>query len=86
MIKHLQKEKYIMDQMIDAEVEDISSGDGVKVLVENTDGAMSIEIDATPMEVLTVVGVLSEYLVEMTDGEVEDVLVSINNYLMEKGL
>jgi len=72
--------------MIEAEMEDISSGDGVKVLVENTEGAMSIEIDATPMEILTVLGVLSEYLVEMTDGEVEDVLVSINNYLIEKGL
>lgn len=74
------------DEPLEAEMEDISSGDGVKVLVENKDGAMSIEIDATSMEILTVVGVLSEYLVEMTDGEVEDVLVSINNYLQEKGL
>ncbi len=74
------------DEPLEAEMEDISSGDGVKVLVENVDGEMSIEIDATSMEILTVVGVLSEYLVEMTDGEVEDVLVSINNYLQEKGL
>ena len=75
-----------MTEEYEAEIEDISSGDGVKVLVETVEGAMSIEIEATPMEVLTVVGVLAEYLVEMTDGSVEDVLVSINQYLQEKGL